>query len=241
MRTSDSFDQTRSVLHRVAAHVLGRRRWDVSGRFGLRASPGGIATPAFGSDIECIRIAGTMLVRETGGLAALTPVPGSTLRALAKFAGSDIDTEFSCGKDTPPVGDPDEAVSLDALHLESIVRWFDLGARVLDLVLGALPPSAEPATAQLWPEHFDIGTNVALTSGDRVNLGCSPGDGFEARPYLYVGPWTASRPGDPSYWNAPFGAVLRADQILSVPNPLDSAVRFMRAGLSALDGRERSG
>ena len=49
---------TREVLHRVAAHVLGRRRYQVSGRFGLRASPGGFATPAFGDGPEVVRIAG---------------------------------------------------------------------------------------------------------------------------------------------------------------------------------------
>ena len=34
-----SYTSTRQGLHRVAAHILARRRFDVSGRFGLRASP----------------------------------------------------------------------------------------------------------------------------------------------------------------------------------------------------------
>jgi hypothetical protein len=41
-----SLDATREALDRVAARVLARRRWEVSGRFGLRSVPGGISTPA---------------------------------------------------------------------------------------------------------------------------------------------------------------------------------------------------
>ncbi|TML41944.1 MAG: hypothetical protein E6G27_05890, partial [Actinobacteria bacterium] len=70
MATTDqpegSYTSTRQGLHRVAAHILSRRRFDVSGRFGLRAGPGGIATPSFGDGPETIRVAGTTLVRETG-------------------------------------------------------------------------------------------------------------------------------------------------------------------------------
>ena len=48
--------KTRLDLHRLCAHVLGRRRFVVSGHFGLRASPGGLATPAFGPEPETLRI-----------------------------------------------------------------------------------------------------------------------------------------------------------------------------------------
>ncbi len=51
--------RTRDDLHRIAAHVLGRRRWAVSGHFGLRASPGGVATPAFGPEPEVLRLTTT--------------------------------------------------------------------------------------------------------------------------------------------------------------------------------------
>ncbi|HXW79109.1 MAG TPA: hypothetical protein VEJ84_06395, partial [Acidimicrobiales bacterium] len=181
-----SFENTRDVFHRVSAHVLGRRRWDATGHFGLRLSPGGIATPAFGADAECVRTAGTSLVRETGGTARFMPVPGSSLRALAKFAGADIGSTFSCGKDTPEVGDPDEPLVVSESATTAIAQWYDLGWRVLDSVLGALPEPAVAAQLQLWPEHFDIGTDVGLPDNRRVNLGCSPGDSYENEPYLYV-------------------------------------------------------
>ena len=228
-----SFERTREALHRVAAHVLARRRWDATGHFGLRVSPGGIATPAFGDDTEWVRITGTLLVRDSAGVAAFTSIQGSSLRALARFAGTDIESPFSCGDDAPEVGDPDQPLEVSEQHVQTIFQWYDLGWRVMDTVLGALPPSGAPVPLQLWPEHFDIGTNVGV-GDERVNLGCSPGDRYESEPYLYVGPWGTERPGEPSYWNASFGAVLKSSQIIVSANPLDSGVRFMMTGLDAL-------
>ena len=212
-----------SVLQVVAAHVLGRRRWDVTGRFGLRVTPGGIATPMFGD--ECLRIAGGWLVREMGGAASYTAISGSSVRELALFVGTDVDRPFSCGEDTPPVGDPDALVELG--DIDPVVSWLWLGWQALDAVIAG---SDSPATIQLWPEHFDIGTNVAVPKGDRVNLGCSAGDSFSEEPYLYVGPWGSERPGDPYYWNAPFGAVLRSSDVVSI----DDGIAFLRTGLEAL-------
>jgi hypothetical protein len=224
-------------LHRIAAHVLGRRRFDVSGHFSLRASPGGISTGQFGADGECVRTAGTVLVREAGGRVSFTPVQGGTLRCLAAFAGADIDMPFSCGDDTPPLGDPDEPVNVVAAHFDVIAAWYQLGWRVLDRTLSTLPFSASPAVPLLWPEHFDIGTDIGLPGGERVNLGCSPGDSHVAEPYLYLGPWGTARPGEPGYWNASFGAVLRASDLTSAGDGAEAGVRFMRTGLDALSGR----
>src|SRR5580698_2804810 len=107
------YASTRSALHRVAAHILGRRRFDISGRFGLRASPGGFATPAFGEDPETIRVTGGSLVREVAGLSTSTSLFGSTLRELARAAEVDLGTPFDCGPDAPPPGDIDEPIVLD--------------------------------------------------------------------------------------------------------------------------------
>lgn len=89
-----------------------------------------------------------------------------------------------------------------------------MGQRLLDHLCAELPATAEPAVVQLWPEHFDLGTHVTLAGGDHANLGASPGDGFSDDPYLYVAPWSDARPGDPGYWNAPFGAVRRRDELV---------------------------
>jgi hypothetical protein len=234
-----SFERTREALHRVAAHVLARRRWEVTGRFGLRVSPGGIATPTFGDDAECVRIAGPLLVRESGGLVTSILICGSTLRTLAKFAGTNLDSPFNCGEEAPEVGDPDETLNVVEEHLQDILRWYDVGWRVLDRVLGDLPSASVPSQLQLWPEHFDIGTDVGLPDEQRVNLGCSPGDRYQSEPYLYVGPWGPERPGDPKYWNAPFGAIAASSDLAGGAGVIEAGQAFIIAGLRQLSREPR--
>jgi hypothetical protein len=222
---------TGAALHVIAAHILARRRFVVSGRFGLRAAPGGITTPTFGDDPETVRISGVTLVREVGGTTARIPINGSTLRQLAGFVQVDLDHPFSCGDDTPPLGPLDTPFELAPAIVTEIADWFALAWRVLDDVLAALPSPSEVATIQLWPEHFDAATTVTLPSRGPVNLGFSPGDGFESEPYLYVGPWGTERPGDPSFWNVPFGAARRRSQIQDLDDPTESCRRFLTDGL----------
>lgn len=228
---------TRETLHRVAAHVMGRRRFAVSGRFGLRASPGGFATPAFGDGPETLRIAGGELVRETTDGQASVAVAGSTLRRLILFAGADLRRDYSSGADTPSLGDLDQELELDEESAAVVAGWCDLAWKALDRVLATLPVEAGAAVIQLWPEHFDVGTNVAVAPGARVNLGASPGDAHCDEPYLYVGPWGPERPGDPNFWNAPFGAVLRRSDLgagadsLEGLTAVEAGVRFFHTGL----------
>jgi hypothetical protein len=85
---NDALGLTRNALHQVAVHVLARRRWQVTTRFGLPIAPGGIATPAFGANTESLRTAGSNLVREIRG--SVTFMQGRSLRALAEFAGTDL-------------------------------------------------------------------------------------------------------------------------------------------------------
>jgi hypothetical protein len=88
---------------------------------------------------------------------------------------------------------------------------------------------------QLWPEHFDAGCDVAA-GGGRVNLGASPGDGFHSEPYLYVGPWGPERPGDATFWNAPFGAAFGHGELLDAGEPVAAAVAFLTKGVELLAG-----
>ena len=228
------FEKTRLGLHTIAAHVLGRRRFEVSGHFGLRAGPAGIMTPAFGDGPETIRISGTVLIRETGGASHHRPIQGATLRELARFAGTDLDLPYDGGADGPPVGDADRALDLDPASAAEIADWFELGWRVLDETLAGLPDGAEAATIQLWPEHFDAATTVTLPGTDPVNLGFSPGDGFEAEPYLYVGPWGTQRPGSVEFWNAPFGATLARSQVIGSSDPAGPCRRFLEEGVGRM-------
>ncbi|MFL6205091.1 MAG: hypothetical protein ACJ739_07040 [Acidimicrobiales bacterium] len=229
MSELDALVATRLQLQRVATHVLARRRHDVCGRFGLRATPGGIGTPAFGPPdlLEVVRIDGTDLVHERGDRVAVRPIDGATLAELAGGVGVDLTRAFDVGRDTPPVGEADEPLRLDEAAASRLAAWFDLGWRALDAV--ALV-ARDPAPAQLWPEHFDASSLVSIGDGeaDRCDLGLSSGDRFSDAPYLYVGPWTEDRPGDPAYWNVGFGAQRSWDDVSSVGD----AVEFWNEGLS---------
>jgi hypothetical protein len=224
---------TRDALQRVATHILARARSAATGRFGLRATPGGFGTPAFGDGVEVLRVAGVVLVRERDGRASATPLDGATLASLAAFADADLGAPFDVGHDTPPLGDADEPLVIDADAATVLADWWHLGWRALD---AATADAVDAMAIQLWPEHFDAGTSVAVGSGegDRCNLGVSPGDSYSDEPYLYVGPWTDDRPGDASYWNAPFGAVLTRSALMASRDPSTVAVEFLRRGLELL-------
>jgi len=221
---------TRTNLHRIAAHVVARRRHEVTGRFGLRPTPGGFGTPAFGESFEVVRVSGLSLVHEAGADVRMMPMTGSTLRILASFVGADIDAGFSVGSDTPDIGDPDEPLDFEADSADAVAGWFGLGSVVLDTYVGVLGVRAEAATTQLWPEHFDLATSVTLGNGRRANAGFSAGDGFEPEPYAYFGPWGEERPGDPSFWNAPFGAVLPRKEVCAAEDPKQRLATFFREG-----------
>lgn len=233
----DTYPATRDAIQRVATHILARRRHQLCGKIGLRATPGGIGTPACGPDHEVLRISGTRLVRErTGSDARATAIDiaTATLDDAAAFAEVDLAAAFEAGHDTPPLGDRRASLDVDAAAADALAGWFWFGWAVLDATVAALGPEAEPSVVQLWPEHFDVGCDVAAGPGGRVNLGASPGDSFSARPYLYVGPWEPERPGDEAYWNAPFGAVLSYDRLRAVSDPAANAVGFLRRGVELL-------
>lgn len=227
--------ETRLALQQLAVHVLARRRHAATGRFGLRAAPGGVATPAFGPDVEVVRTSGALLVVERAGTVTVAPV--TTLAAAAELAGVDLGAAFEVGHDTPAMVDPGESLPVGAAAARALAAWWSFGTTVLDELVATHPAVTEPTTLQLWPEHFDVGGAVTA-GGAPLNLGVSPGDGFDPRPYLYVGPWSADRPGDPAYWNAPFGAVLRHADLAALPpaGRRAHALAFLRTGIDAFAG-----
>ena len=228
------FTVTRAELQRIATHVLARARAAHGGHIGLRVTPTGIATPPFGPDDTVVRVAGTDLVVEgqsDGGVTARTlGLPDASLADAAAFAGTTFDGQFAAGADAPPIGDPDVRLTLDPVAVGIVLDWYRTGARVLDAVL---PRLDRPSAAQLWPEHFDLGLQATTTAGG-VNLGASPGDGGVSEPYLYVAPWSDSRPGDPDYWNAPFGAVATRSALLAEGDPVTAGIAFVTRGLAML-------
>lgn len=233
----DPFPESRDALQRVAAHVLARRRSDVTGRIGLRGSPGGVATPAFGADAEVVRTDGAALIveRDGGTIAARL----SSLRAAADLTGVGLDGPLSLGGDAPGTGDPDAPMAVDERSARVLADWFGFATTVLDETLVNLGAAAAPSMIQLWPEHFDVACDVAWGAGDgqRANLGGSPGDAHHPQPYLYIGPWGPERPGDAGFWNAPFGAVLGYEALRSAGGgdaPRRAALRFLGQGLDLL-------
>jgi hypothetical protein len=228
------YQPTRDHLQLVANQVLARGRFLVTGRFGLRVTWDGLATPAFGPGTEILRICGDLLIHERqddqGARTRVCSMPGRSLEELAAFAGVDLTTPFSAGKDAPAVRDASAPIELSPEALAVLQTWFRLGATSLDRVL---PRLGEPTIMQLWPEHFDVGFDAATATG-RVNLGASPGDGAVPEPYLYIGPWDSDRPGAAAFWNAPFGAVLTHSDLRAAADPLQAAVSFLNKGLDLL-------
>lgn len=233
---SESFPATRDALQRVAVHVLARRRYDVTGRFGLRPSPAGVATPAYSVDgeLEVVRTCGRLLVVERGADAVAAPL--DTLAGAAALVGVDLAADFAVGGDTPPLGDPAAPLDIDVAAARAIGDWYAFGTVAVDEVVATSPQIAAATTRQVWPEHFDLAGTVTLGNGVHLNVGASPGDGYEPLPYLYLGPWDDERPGDAGYWNAPFGAVLRAGDLrgLGEHDACTRAVSFLRQGIELL-------
>ena len=227
-----TYATTRTELHRVAAHVIARRRFLLTDRFGLRVTPGGFGTPLFGDD-EVVRIDGTAVLREQRvddrAVTSTHALAGATLRDVAAFADVELDPAFSVGTDTPELGDVDAPLAIDAASAAVMAEWYARGAEAVDACVAGLGAAGDPSVAQIWPEHFDLGTDVAAGSG-RANLGVSPGDGFSAEPYLYVGPRSADRPGDPAYWNVSFGALATWSEITDA----DAAAAFFERGIGYL-------
>ena len=228
---------TRIVLQRIGTHVIARARHAATTRFGLRATPGGFGTPAFGPDNEVVRVSGDLIVvdraGENGSSTRSRHINGSSLAELAGFVGVTIDPEFSVGGDTPDVGNPDEGLAVDAAVSEALGAWLAVGTRALDETVAELGPAAEATSFQLWPEHFDLGGNALVGSG-RVNLGVSLGDQHHEAPYIYVAPWDDRRPGDAAYWSAPFGGVLGYDDLVGVTDPVGATVEWFGRGVAAL-------
>jgi hypothetical protein len=216
---------TRRSLHALAEHVLAAALHRSTGRIGLRAGPGGFATPHFEGPggLQRLAVEGIELAVERRDRTERHPL--MTLRAAAEAAGvtpgAPVDVyppATSLDLDRPLDVDPSAAAALAAMFTTT-----DSALRRL-----ARLPSEEPAAeVQLWPEHFDVATTVA-----EVNYGGSPGDDDHPLPYLYVGPWSPPAP-DGDYWNEAFGASTAFDASAGD----DGALAFFLEGRARLADR----
>jgi len=215
------FVATRLSLHTVAEHVLAAALHAATGKIGLRRTPGGFGTPWFpgpsGADRRVSVVGVDLLVEDDDGERSQ---PLTTVRAAAAFA----DVEPGGPSDVYTLStpfEPDAPLVIDAEAADRIGWWFALVDEALARFTVGAAAGDEPATVQLWSEHFDLATSAA-----EVNFGGSPGDDAIPEPYLYVGPWT---PQDGAFWDQPWGASRRASEIPDVA----AAVAFFEEGRAA--------
>ena len=242
----DDWPTQRDTLRRIATHVVAQAQAVVTGHFALTPFAGGFGTPQFGDDRQRVRVAGGSMfvenarVERNGEAVASTTVhtiAGSTIAELSAACGFVPDRDFSVGNDTPDLGDVDEMLVLDSDATTVLGDFYALGQRSLDVALASLP-DPQASIVRLWPEHFDVGVDLAVDARTRpevrTNLGAAAGDAFHQEPYLYVAPWDADRPGPEGFWNAPFGAVLGFGDLDMADNPLRAAAEFFLHGIAHL-------
>ena len=225
----DAFIATRRSWHTLAERVLGPARHRDSGHIGLRATPSGFATPAFGAG-RVLAVAGTeLLVTEA---ASTTRHPITTLRSAAAAAGIEPGAETGVYVPTTP-SDPDAVLPVDADSAARLGDWINFGAELLGQWRRTHAHDT-PTEIQLWPEHFDLALDLGA-EGRRANYGASPGDADHPLPYVYVGPWNAS---DDPFWNAGTYARLGDEELVGVPDPGATALAFFARGYEVAEPTE---
>ena len=207
---NDELAATRRSLHGVAELVLAGPQYRATGRLRLGVVRGGFATTTLspGLLVDGSRVAGAAGVTAAIG--------GRTPRAIGAELGVAAGRPDGLYEDGSGV-DPDETLVVDPVHADLILGALALGH-------DALVAFAAGESPVLWPEHFDVAIRV-----HEMNFGVSPGDGFIAEPYAYVG--VASPPAGDRFWNAQFGAAAPLRDLPDAP-----AV----SGFFA-EGRERAG
>ncbi len=208
---------TRLSLHAVAEHVLAAALHAATGKIGLRRTPGGFGTPWFpgptGSERRLSVVGVELLVEDADGERSQ---PLTTVRSAAAFADVEPGGPSGVYSLSTPL-EPDVPLAIDAVAADQIGWWFALVDEALARFAAEIADD-DPATVQLWPEHFDLATSAA-----EVNYGGSPGDAGIGEPYLYVGPWT---PREGPFWDQPWGASRLATEIPDV----EAAVAFLHEG-----------
>lgn len=180
---------TRDALHAVCEHVLAPALHAETRRIGLRVTPDGFATPAFGPDDRVITLSAHQLsvADRTGERSG----PYPTLRAAAQLVGIEPGLPAGIYPPATPLR-PDAPLVIDAASATMIVDWY---VRVSK----ALSTFAPESKQTLWPEHFDVAIRR-----EGSNFGGLAGDATIGDPYVYVGP-PQILAGD-SFFTEAFGA-----------------------------------
>ena len=219
--------ETRAALHEVAERVVSPARRNATGNeISLRYTRGGFGTPFFGDDRQ-VRVEAAMIVDQcnAAGGGHLRREPIRSLRGAAEMLDGLVDA-----------GDlPGEEIRIDEAAAAFLGEWFGFGTLVIAEVRAGAGEELEPATINLWPEHFDVATELGSeAAGQRAAIGASPGDAEHAEPYLYLAPWSLRPEGE--LWNATAfaGAELSYAELLAAPEPVGAGVEFLEARIRAL-------
>jgi len=199
---------TRVALHAIAELVMAGPQHRASGTIRLQVSPGGFRT----RHQPVLAVDGTDLL--IGQMRY--PISGHTSWELAASAGVEAGAPQGIYHEGSGI-DVDDRLLLDPTAASTLANALMLG----DAALRALEPGCDPV---LWPEHFDVGIRLA-----NVNYGLSPGDGFLAEPYAYIGP--DQIPTGVAFWNVPFGAA----RPITAFADTDALQDFFRTGRELLD------
>jgi hypothetical protein len=212
---------TREAMHAVAEHVIAAARYRVTGRIGLLVTPLGFGTPLFGEG-EQVRVQATELAYRFNDVRRRAPI--TTLRAAADFVGVPLGA--------PPVyeattrADPDRLLAVDPDAARVLADWYRFADGLLHELV-RVHATSDPAQIQLWPEHFDLATELGdAGAGGRATYGASPGDEFIDEPYLYVSPHGAQR-RQGQFATYAFGAALPYEQLLTAADPEEAGRRFL--------------
>jgi len=165
---------TRRSLHGAAELLLAGPQHRRSGTIRLRVVPGGFATVA----APDLAVLGCDVVSGDRRL----PLDGRPLRAVAEALGIRPGAPEDLYADGSGVG-PDEVLVVDASASEHLMTAFAAG----DAALRAFAPGATPV---LWPEHFDLATELGATHVvNAMDVSPEQADELHDEPYLYVVPW----------------------------------------------------
>lgn len=192
-----TFAAHRDAVHALAEHVLAAARYRAEKRIGLLPTAGGFGTPVYGAD-EQVRIDGVELVYRRGADESRAPL--TTLGAAADFVGIPLGAPMEVFTSTTPA-DRDAPLAVDDHAARTLAYWFEVACDALAML-------KSDVAIQLWPEHFDIATEVGKEdAGTRATVGASAGDEVLDEPYLYVGPWDPVRKTG-RFAEYPWGAAL---------------------------------
>ena len=190
----------------------------------------------------------TLLAVQDGAVEAARPLAGvtetdarawtfATLAAFGLDAGQ-LDAPLPYDLEDPLPGAGYATGGL-APALAALSAWYGLADQVLQAAVGEMTDARPgPSPVRCWPHHFDLGTLVALETGDpetarSVGIGLSPGDGSYAQPYLYVTPWPAPADLPPlgpiGRWHTEgfVSAVLTGEDIAAQADPAGALAAFV--------------